>query len=237
MSLVTDVIAGVRTYLPDGAERYSDSFLTSLAHAADCVIKDECETLWDDYSFSLYPGVSYYDVPEDVIAVRNVRFSKDGSTFNDGVLTGTSFNDLDNFDIRWKQRRGVEPSHYMLLSAPGVPTDTGPGETGYSKILIWRPLSAVTTQKIKLEYLAYFTSADHLSFLVQEERAEVIDAAYVPYIMAAIYANVSVEQYVQWWQKYREGVRKTRSIYLSKYAEGRGSMRGSGPSVGDGQLS
>ena len=235
MSMVTDVIAKIRTYFPSGGERYSDSFITALTHAADCVIKEECESLWSDGEITLYPGVLYYDIPENAIAVRNVRFSKDGTTFNDGVLSGTSYDDLDRFDMRWKERRGVEPSHYMLVSAPGVPQDTGPSENGYSKILIWRPLSTTVSQKIKFEYLKYY-EGQTLEFVVQSERAEVVDLVYVPYVMAAIYASVNIQMFVEWWRKYREGIPRARAIYMSKYAEGSGNFRAGGPTIDGGQL-
>lgn len=230
MTLVTDIVARFRVLFPDGRERFTDSFIASLAHAADCVIREECEASWDTYDFSLYPGVLYYQVPEDVLAIKAVRFSRNGTTFNDGVLSGTSYDDLDRFDVKWVDRQGTDPTHYLVSSAPGVPLDTGPGGTGYSKILIWRPTAAATGQKIRIEYLSYHEANDS-GFTAETARSDLIDLVYLPYILAAVYASVDLNMFVENWRKYREGIPRARAIFSSRYAEGVGSFRGDGPGI------
>ena len=227
MGLVSEVIAKVRLLEPGTSGRWDDALLGLFVHAADCAIKENGETLWASQDITLRDEALYYILDKDVVAVRSVEFSLDGTNFDDGVLKPTSYRKLDALCRAWKDDRGTQPEHYLLLGAPGVES--------YSRIMIWRPIETVDGEKIRVNYIACQPDNDS-TFTASTAPDWVQDAVYVPYVMALIMGEHDQDMAMKYWQKYLYNIALVRSRYGDAYGEGLGGFRGGGPTMTEGYL-
>ena len=228
MGLVSSVTEKVRNLAPDRTNRWDDAFIRKLVHAADCAIKEEAGSSWGSTDIALLDNVAYYTLPTNVVAVGKVEFSLDGTTFDDGLLKPITYKTLDeDLSRTWRDDRGTQPHHYLLLSTPGI--------HNYSKILIWRPVSSVTSETIRVHFTQCYPH-NTSDFSDQTVPEEVEDLAYVPYVLALLYAPEDHDQFKDYWFESLDGILRVRTKYGSQYGEGLGPMKDSGPALSQGQL-
>lgn len=195
--------------MPDASLRYSDSYLSDRAYDADCAVKESCEMAWGTTDISLVDGATYYPLPTDMVAIGDVQYSLDGSTFDGPKVWPATIKDLDSVDPTWKETRASEPTHYALLGCPGA--------TG-SKIALYPAVTTAGDKAIRIHYLKCLTSAG-LSFAAQTVTDFVEDEVYVPHVLSQLYAATDKKQFVKWWSRFLAGTRKVRAKTRSLYAE------------------
>lgn len=230
MALTASVVSKVRRAFPSTSDRWSDDHIGHLIYLADCAVREEGQTLWAHTDIALQDEAMYYNLPAGTIAVSHVEFSLDGTTFDDGVLEPTTFSRLDELNSTWIDDRGTQPHHYLLLSAPGVEE--------YSKIMIWRPITAVTAEKIRVHYLSCYGD-DNLTFTtamatVDDEDAE--DLVYLPYVKSLLWAEMDPQKAVACFAEYRDGIAKLRERTSARMREPWAHARGSGIQMGQYEL-
>lgn len=226
MGLVSNVIAKVRLEYPDSASRWSDTFLQKLVHAADCAIREEAEIDWSQTDITLLDGAIYYALPEAAIYVDKVLMGLDGSTFDDGYLETTYYDRLDSLSPTWQDDGGTQPRHYWLLSTPGVP--------GFSKIGVYPKINSVTSEKIRVIYLACKPNNDAAFGTVASDPNEWIeDMAYVPYVLCHLYAELDPKLSQEYWAMFRSSLPKIRARVQRRQIEWPDAMRSGGPSHTD----
>ena len=155
-AIASEVTAKVRLRSPDLAGRWTDADIQKLVHLADLAVKESCETYWAAEEINLHNGTMYYGLPDNIIAVRSVEFSSDGTDY-DYVVKPIIYDELDGFSYKWPDHTGTIPEYFLVFSAPGV--------NGYSRIMIWRPIATVTNEKIRVNCIKCYpeNNADFLA--------------------------------------------------------------------------
>jgi len=217
--LVDSVIAKVRSTAPGTGTRWPDSALQKLVHAADCSISEAAEKAWSTHDISLLADAFYYALPEDVIAVKSVTYSSDGTNFDDGVLLPMTYDKLDGLSLTWMDDRGTQPHHYWLLSCPGV--------IGYSKIGVYRAMSTVTSEQIRVTYLAC-TPDNNATFeaLATPDAEWIEDDIYVPYVLAHMAAPVEPKLAKMYMDRFWKNLPEARIYWQARQSEYPAQMRG-----------
>jgi len=224
LSLVDEVRAKIRRLAPDSTTRWTDAQLNEQIHLADCLIREEGQTTWQTIDISLLDEGMYYTLPSNIIAIGSVEFSLDGVTFDDGVLEPTTYRILDDLSRTWRDDRGTQPYHYILLSAPGI--------YSVSKIMIWRPMADATAEAIRINCLACYPRND-AAFQAVSVPQVIQEEVYVPLVMAQLHAAIDQSVFQLYWNDYRSGMNRVRSRYGHRYAEGLGAFRSGGPTLGE----
>jgi len=228
VGVVSDVTTKIRGLVPDSTTRWSDNHIQRLIHLADCSISDECETTWGSADISLIDDGHYYPLPSDVIQVTSVEMSLDGTNFDDGFLRPTTYERLDGFNENWIDDRGTQPRHFLLLGTPGVPT--------VSSIMVYRPLSSVSGEAIRVNYLRSYPN-NNAAFEAKTVPDWVEDQVYMPYVMSLLYAPSDVKMALKYWREYLDNIPDVRSKFRSKYGDSRAwGMRSSGPTMTEGDI-
>lgn len=189
MSVASETIARVRALLPVNESRFSDTLLTQYANAADSLVRERARLTLSEKDITLLPSVVYYGLPSDVIEVKEVLYSSDGTNFDDGVLAAASFRDLDDNARFWKDETADRPYWYGILGTPG---------TAGCYLYIWRPISTAGGA-IRVVYSG--TSTDDMP-------TRYIDDAVLPYVMSLIYAQDDPELFKYWFGKFVVGLDK-----------------------------
>ena len=204
--LLQELTSMVRAMAPDYEYRWSDDMIHRAAHIADLAICEQAEAIWAQHDIPLVAGQAIYDLPDDIIWLKNVQFCRDGVNF-EVVLTPVVPQDLDNLSPRWQSDTGP-PTLYALLSQPGI--------EDYSKLIVWRVPTAAG-QLIRLNYLqARNEMADILGV---ELSSHVIQEVYLPYVLSLLRASDEPEEAEAMMMQYKFGLQKVRSFYGSPGAE------------------
>lgn len=224
MSLVSKVTERVRAHYRFGSSRYDDSRIRAMAHSADCAVREYVEPTHSTYDIDLLAGVIYYPLPLDMIRVRSVLYSSNGSTFTDGVLKPMVITDLDDTYSLWINNTGNRPEHYGILSTPG---------TDGCFLVVWMPMASVTSEKVRVVYTSCepenntdFESVDDLDDWI-------LDTCHVPHVLSQIYALEDAERFKSYWMDYLDGAEKARIHFANRYRSI--SPRGA-TGMSDGQL-
>ena len=214
------IVAGVKEKLSDhlpgqigSNARWSDSFIESLILSADYLMKEKLMNYRGTEVISLVADQSVYTLDQKFISVDRVEFASDGSDY-DWQLYPKNLSDLDASNRRWRDNTGSRPETYHLLSAPGTPSSIA-GAGLRSRIVIYRPLSSVTAETIRVYGNCVDSTTPMLSDDVQYK-------VHVPYVMAILKARENPQAAAEWWRKHVDGVEETRARYMGTYAAGRG---------------
>jgi len=213
MALVDSVLVKIRDIFPGSSSRWDDTFTKKLIHLADCSIRSKIGSLFAYTDISLLADATYYALPTATVQVLGLLYSEDGTNFDDGVLRSTTYDRLDLVDPTWKDTRGERPSHYWLLSTPGVP--------GYSKFGIYPSLSGPSVEKVRVHFVACLPD-NNATFLAQAEpqSAEwVEDAVYVPFVAAMMLGGYEQKMALHYWQTYTGNLAKAKTHYDSMRQE------------------
>lgn len=179
VALVAATLAKVRRMFPESAGAWSDATVQSAIYMADLLVKERAESTWMTQDLTLVQDGLYYDLPESVIWLGAVTYGRDGSTFKDGALAATTLADMDERIPNWETMKSMKPTHYILLSAPGI--------VNYSKIILWPAMASRTTEKVRLEYIGCY--AYNLSFVAQTCEQWVVDDIYGPLVASMLIAS------------------------------------------------
>lgn len=203
MSVASETISRVRAILPDSESRFSDALLTQYATMADSLVRERTGMTMTYYDISLTPRTIYYGLPSDVIQIKGVLYSGDGTTFDDGTLNPVSFRDLDEVARFWKDETGSRPEYFGVLGTPGTPG---------CYLFIWRPV-VDTGKAIRVNYLGTSSS---------DMESRYIDLAVLPYVMSLIYAQDDFRLFNYWFGKYQDGVEKISREFSGRLGESTG---------------
>lgn len=201
--LVGSVTAKIRNLMPNATYRWTDSFIRSMIHVADLILCEQAGVMWSHKDITLTASATYFAVPTDVVWVGAVSYSTDGTTFNDGVLWPTTFNELDQLDPDWADTTGTKPTHYFLLSTPG---------TDGARIAIYPKMTSVTAHKIRLHGLLCLPD-NNLSFAALTRPEKIEDIYYVPMVLALLYGSFDPDLAKHYWGRAMGAIPVVRSEY------------------------
>lgn len=201
------VIAKIRNLAPSAANRWTDTFIRSMAHVADLILCEQAEVNWSTHNIALSADAIYFALPSNAIWVSAVLYSEDGTTFNDGVLWPVTINELDQTDPTWPDTSGTRPTHYFILSTPG-----GEG----ARIAIYPHMSTVTTEKIRLVYLAC-RPVNNLTMAALTVPEKIEDIYYVPMTLALMYGAFDTDMAQHYYGRAMQGINLVRGMYANRY--------------------
>ena len=209
MTVLTDVKQKVQDLLPDQIGtglRWTDSFVNTVARAADYAACDRCECAWHTQEIGLVADTLEYALDPDLISVVSVEFSSDGTNY-DNYLRPATFKEFDELSMSWRDDRGSTPQWYALLGCPGLPeTTTDAGDA--ASIVIYRSLSSVDSEKIKVGGFAIDPNGLH------GVDDFIMDEAHVNYVMAILLATANPQKAMELYGKFLKGCEKSRERSL-----------------------
>ena len=197
----------VRAMAPDYELRWTDSMIAQAVYLADMVTCEAADAEWATHDIVLQDGINTYDLPEDAISVHSVRYAYDGTDF-DEILTPVMVDHLDEFSITWQEDCG-SPTHYWLLSAPGV--------EDYSKIVFWRTVSTVGSETVRVNYLKVRDGLTDSTAV--DAPQEVIQRVYVPYVLSLLRAGEEPDEAEVMMQEFRREMHRVRGLYRHPASE------------------
>jgi len=215
---MSQVLTGVRAKLDllypgqiGDNRRWSSDYIESLIMAADKAVRDRCETLFISEEITLVADQAYYDLDPSFISVVSVEFSSDGTNY-DGELKPVTLEDLDLRTQRWRDDRGTWPFEYALESTPGMPA------VKPSRIMIYRPMSGVSAQTIRVNGYGVGGTTTVVPDDVQY-------ACHLPFVMSLLSVPADVQKAVGLHRKFTSGCTKFRGRFVTQTAAGLGSFR------------
>jgi hypothetical protein len=177
-ALLSGVVGKVRQMMPDYANRWGDDFIESIVALADSTIREEAETVWMSTDIELNNYALWYSLPNSVVCVSSVQFSRDGVTW-DTELTPISIDELDHTSNSWNDDYGLEPTNYCLWCAPGT--------SNWARIMLWPAISATSGETVRVNYVGCYPATGDLAAVDVPDWVQ--DAVYVPYTMAMLVRN------------------------------------------------
>lgn len=206
------VLAGVREKIrlltPEYIGRWSDAFIDDLTVLADNAIREEAETVWKSHTINLNAYALWYSLPHDVVSVGSVQYSRDGVTY-DVELQPKSMDELDRISVSWYDDYGVEPNVYSLWCAPGT--------SNWSRILLWRPLSAVDTDIVRVNYIGCYPDDTDLSAVEVPDWVQ--DQVYVPFVMSILMRTEDPRASAEYLAEYYRRLPEVYAAFRSKRLE------------------
>jgi hypothetical protein len=215
MALVDSIETKVRLTVPGTSDHWSSELIQSFVHAADCLIKEEAESSWTTQEIDLLSEASYYPYSEQTIAIRFIDMATDGTNFDDGALEPIGYDDLDAGGAKWVDDRGSQPDYYVMLGTPGVPD---------SRVMIYRKISGVTTEKIRLWVLKCIPDND-ATFEAETVPEVIEDRVYLPLVLALLYADNDNNAFTRYMDEYSQNIVLVKDYYRSKYTESLGAKQ------------
>ena len=224
-AVVTGTKAKLEKLLPDmigDNKTYSSAFVEELIMAGFYDVCERIELLPASEDVTLEADTLEYDLTGKFIEITSVEWVP-GDVNREGHLKAVTLGDLDKMSRKWRDSRGSEPEYYSLLSAPGMPetsTDAGDG----SRILIWRPLSSVSDDKLRVTGFIAGTTTTTTPEDVQR-------LCITPYVMSHLMAVRDPAKAQHYFGKFEEGCERVRGRFGHKYDEtthGAYSMTGMG---------
>lgn len=207
---MSQVVTGVTEKLQDllpgqiGTNlRWSTSDVERHIMSADRAVRERTENRLHRQEISLVADQLEYTLDSEFIDIASVEFAIDGSTY-DYHLAPVTLSDLDKTDIGWRDNGGIRPECYTVLSAPGLNT---------SKLLVYRPMTSVDAQTIRVTGIGLGDSEDDVPDDVQAK-------CHVPYVMAMLKAGEDDQAAARWFGEYLGGCDEIRRRTRSPYAGG-----------------
>ena len=207
---MSQVVSGVTEKLGDllpgqigSNSRWSSTSLERHIMMADRAVRERLENRYHEQEISLVADTSEYSLDSEFIDVVSVEFASDGSTY-DYYLSPVTFDDLDKIDIGWRDNGGSRPEHYVLISAPGLPS---------AKIMIYRPMSSVSAETIRITGIGLGESTTDVPDVIQSK-------CHVPYVMSILKAQEAPEEAAEWFGEYMSGCDEMRRSTRSRYSYG-----------------
>lgn len=209
--VVTGVTEKLQDLLPGRVGvTWPSATVSVLAMAADAAFKQRVGQWYVSEEISLTDNTLAYDLDSKFITVKSVEFSSDGTNYNYHLKAAT-LEDLDKINLSWRDDRGTEPEYFFLLSCPGIARDDDYYGTG-SQILIYRPLSSVTAQKIKVTGIGLGATTDDVP-------PEVLDQCHVNYCLSLMTAHEDLAAAADYMAEFEAGCQRAKTEYRSLYAE------------------
>ena len=209
--VVTGVTAKLQTLLPGQVGvRWPSATVSVLAMAADAAFKQRVAQYVITQEISLQADTLVYDLDSDFIRITSVEFSSDGTNY-DYYLKAATLEDLDKINLSWRDDRGTEPEFYYLLSCPGIYADSGGPDNG-SQIHIYRPLSSVDSETIKVIGIGLGATTDYVDDATQDE-------CHVNYCLSLMTAHEDVAMAQEYMNEFERGCQRARARYQNPYAE------------------
>lgn len=207
-ALLTGVEDKVRRLLPNGGERFDDTRMGDYIRLADCAIREEAEIEWASEEIDLIAGALYYPIPADVIEVRSVEFSRDGTIY-DSSLRPVTFAELDRCSLHWQDDEATEPEYYGVLSQPGT--------MNWSRLLVWKKMAAVSGETIRVNYIKSRATTGDLAAVTMPDSVQY--EVYVPFVMALCCAEFDVQMAERYMAEYLTNIPKVWMRYQNQYGE------------------
>jgi len=215
---MSQVVTGVQAKLENlypgqigDNRRWSTEYIESLITAADKAARDRCETLLIQQVIPLVADQAYYDLSSNFISIVSVEYSSDGTNYDD-ELRPVTYEDLDLRTQRWRDDTSTWPHEYALESAPGMPSNDA------SRIMVYRTMSAVTSQQIRVNGYGIGATTSNVPDDVQY-------AALVPYVRAMLSLPGDVQTASTFYKQFIEGCNKIRARFVTQMPQGLGSRR------------
>jgi len=212
------VVAGTKLKLQNlmpgmiGTNRtFSDSYVEDLIMAGFYEVIEKCDLLTVSQTISLGADTLTYDLSSKFIEVTSVEFLSDGTNV-DGHLNAATHDDLDMMSCNWRDDRGTRPEHYVLLSAPGLMESESGVAADCAKIQIYRPMSAVTSEAVKVKGLGLGDSNTTVPEDVQR-------LCLVPYVMAHLKAVSDPQMAGGHMDRFLHGCDRVRGRFADRYTE------------------
>lgn len=202
VNLLTSGISLIRKMAPDHEGRWSDVRISRALHLADLAICESTDFLYASSEIELTDGDMEYAAPADAIDICTVEYSRDGITY-DSLLIPANLQDLDRMSYTWEIDTGIGPDYYVMISSPGTPT--------YSKILLWRPISTTSGEKIRINYTACRPSSSDLTDVTVPR--DLITRVYVPYAMFILLADGDIRLASEYLDEYAANIGYVRARY------------------------
>ncbi len=200
-NLVSGVTSKVRAMAPDYAYRWDDSLVRSIIHLADLAVREGADMEWATHDITLNDGAYYYALPTDAVRIQSVMYASDGINFQD-PLEPVEVEDIDRLHPRWKDDTGT-PSCYVLWSVPGV--------TGYSVIMLWRALSTVSGEKIRINYLRCLETVSEIDAVSVPDHIQ--QNVYLPYVLGTLRAQEQPNEAEALMAEYKRGLIRVRGEF------------------------
>jgi len=214
---VSAVVAGTKARLEKllpgrigDNKTFSTSYVESLILAGFYDVCERCNLLPSSEDVTLANDTLIYDLTEKFIEITSVEWVP-GDTTRQGHLKAVTLSDLDKMSRKWRDDRGTRPEYYCLLSAPGIPetsTDAGDG----SRIVIWRPLSTVDDDKIRVNGIISGTAATPVPDDVQR-------LCLVPYVLSHLKAVQNPQAASGYMAIFEQGCETVRGRFSHRYDE------------------
>ena len=207
---MSQVVSGVTQKLQDllpsqiGSNlRWSTSDVERHIMMADRAVRERTENLFHRQEITLLADTAEYTLDSEFIDIVSVEYAADGSTY-DYYISPVTLSDLDKINIGWRADGGGRPEFYTVLSAPGLPT---------AKIQVYRPMTAVTAQTIRVTGIGVGATTTDAPDDIQSK-------CHVPYVMALLKAGDAPSEAAKWFGEYLGGCGEIRRRTRSKYATG-----------------
>ena len=194
------------------SDTYIETLILAAAHAA-------CERIgyqWVTQTISLVNNTHEYALNSTFVDVQSMQYSSDGTNF-EYTLSPSTLGKFDSMSKAWRDDRGVRPTYYALLSAPGLQNVSTTGRS--SKIAIYPALSSVGSAKIKVNGCGIGISTTTVPDDVQER-------VHVPYVMSILRAVQNPEDAAAHYAKYIEGCGYVRGRFIAPHPGGSNEYRG-----------
>ncbi len=182
--------------------KWSAAAIERYVMLADRAVRERTGNLYLQQEIDLTTD-SEYSLDSKFIDITSVEYASDGSSFN-WYLKPATLDDLDKLNRSWRDDGGSRPEYYVILGAPGTPN---------SKLMIYRPMSSASSQKLRVTGLAIGESTTICSDDIQSK-------CHVPYVMTLLSAGKSAKEAADWYGKYLDGCDEVRRRTMNKAPSG-----------------
>jgi len=207
---MSQVVSGVTQKLQDllpgqiGANsRWTTADVERHIMMADRAVRERIGNLLHRQEISLVADTSEYTLDSEFIDIISVEYAADGSTY-EYYLNPVTLDDLDKINIGWRADGGTRPEFYTVLSAPGYPV---------AKLLIYRPLSSVDSQTLRVTGYGIGASTTDCPDDVQSK-------CHVPYVMSILMAHQDPRAAAEWHGQYLGGCDEVRRRFRNRFSGG-----------------
>lgn len=194
------------------SDTYIETLILAAAHAA-------CERIgyqWVTQTISLVNNTHEYALNSTIVGIQTVKYAVDGTNYDDH-LSPSSLLQFDRFTSKWREDRGVRPSYFALLSAPGLQDVSATGIS--AKIIVYPALSSVGSAKIKIEGVGIGGTTTTVPDDVQEK-------IHVPYVMSILRAVQNPDDAAVHYAAYASGCDAVKGRFIAPYPGGASEFRG-----------
>jgi hypothetical protein len=214
------VVAGVKAKLmlklpgQIGTNRqWSDTYIETLILAAAHAAAERIGYQWVTQAISLVNNQHEYALQSSFIEVLSVDYSADGTSYIQH-LSPVTLTKLDRVSTKWRDDRSFEPNRYVLISTPGLQSEsTVVLASKTATVLIYPAVATVGSAKIRVSGWGIGSTTSNVPDGVQ-------DRVLVPYVMAMLRATQNQQEAADWFAKYVVECDKVRGRFNNPYVDG-----------------